>query len=786
MAKNKPEKAARIRSMIKAWDDSFRQNNEHYFKMQNFVMGDQWHANERNSLTRKKKVPLVMNVLSPMANHTLAEQRMNTPNITIEPDGDIPEQTATVRSALVKNITFDSNATVIFQNAFSCSLIGGYGAWEIGTKYKNEKTFEQVIEIREHSEPTKCYWDTGALLPEKIDGQFAGYRVDMTRRKFTSLFGKAIADKIGYTDYDTKNRRVKNPDQSINNSQNKKIKENEGGAAGVLTNEKYITVIYHFEVKSVLTKLYEMSDGSVFTASELADLEKQQPIMDDGETVFADTTLDMFGGSAERNAEQMPDYSPTDDTEVDNDDDDEKKYIINGQELTIERERSIQDDQKIVHTVWAGDYELEKTDMACKSLPLIFVDQQSYINKEGKQVTSSFFKHAQDPQRLLNYSKSQSAYLMMTSRYDQFMGTAEHTASDQAQEIWSDPANHQGMLIYDKAKDGSVPIQLQPPQFPPQLMQEAESAMQFIQYTTGIFDTQLGNQGDVISGIASDHQSRKGARNTFVSRDNLNRAIAVTANIINEMIPIVYDTERTIRLNLPDKGMQNVTINQAQGEFEGSPVQNDMTQGDYNIKLIAGPSSEEENSDNIQSWTMLLGASPNSAPVMMDLVAKSLPLTDKIEIANRYRATIPPQILQAGKTGAPLPQQDPPPDPAVIAQQQQAQLAMQQIEMQKQKNQADYTIKMQQLALDEAELKLKAVTAHQDMSLEFEKIDTQRREAEAKIVEDNRRFEAEMRRIEADENISHHENISKIVMAGMPSNKSPTQNRENAYDQNRR
>lgn len=744
MAKLKPNKAAKIRTLMKAWDDDFEQNNKHFFEMQDFIVGKQWDDREKTNMSRKGKLPLIFNVVNPLSNNIIGEVRMNTPNIVIEPSDDIPEQVAMIRSALIKDITFESKATVAYQNSFEHSLNCGYGAWLVGRKYKDNKSFIQEITVEHMEEPTKCYWDIGAKLSDKTDGMHCGYRVLMTRRKFISIFGSAVANKIGYTDYATNNKRVKNPDQSENTSQAKSIKEAEGG--DVLTNEKFITVIYHSEKKSGLSTLYEMSDDSCLTADELKALTEYN-----------------YSNNAEYNEFGEEIFNDNPDVESDADEGGEKTYLLNGQPVTIVREREIEDDEKIVDSVWAGDYELEKSEIAIKRLPLIFLDQKSYIDKEGKQITSSFFKNSKDPQRLLNYCKSQQAYIMMTARYDQFMGTADMIASPESQEIWSDPSNKQGMLTFDKVKGSEgmqMPTQLQAPQIPRELMTIDESAMVYIQHTTGIYDTQLGNQGDVVSGIASNHQSRKGSKNTFIARDNLNRAIAVTAEIIDEMIPILYDTQRSVRLNLPDRGMKNVMLNQPSDQY-GNQMNNDMTQGNYKIRLVVGPSTEDEKSDQIQSWEMLLQASPGTAANMMDLVAKSLPLKDVIEVANRYRAMVDPKILEAGKTGEPI-QQNQQPDPQMLM----VQIEMQKLQQQQQKNQADYQIKLQQLELDKANLQLKAMETHQDMTTEIAKISAMQEEAKQRMIEENNRTQAEYDRMLTDEHIAHHNNIKDIVNAG--------------------
>jgi hypothetical protein len=56
-------------------------------------------------------------------------------------------------------------------------------------------------------------------------------------------------------------------------------------------------------------------------------------------------------------------------------------------------------------------------------------------------------------------------------------------------------------------------------------------------------------------------------------------------------------------------------------------------------------------------------------------------MPNSIEIRNRFRTMVPPEIIEAGKTGQPLPPKQPQPDPMVMIKMQELQLKKQQMEM---------------------------------------------------------------------------------------------------------
>src|SRR5689334_7224209 len=123
MAREDRKRAEKIRADVKKWDDYWKFNTDQYHKYNAFVMGDQWTEEESKLFERYNKIPLTFNKLAPLINHIVGEQRQNTPNLQVTPDENTPEQTAEVREALVKNISFDSDSKVVYQTVFQQFLI---------------------------------------------------------------------------------------------------------------------------------------------------------------------------------------------------------------------------------------------------------------------------------------------------------------------------------------------------------------------------------------------------------------------------------------------------------------------------------------------------------------------------------------------------------------------------------------------------------------------------------------------------------------------------------------
>lgn len=486
----------------------------------------------------------------------------------------------------------------------------------------------------------------------------------------------------------------------------------EGSATGwIFANDNEITVIDDYERTYEKSKLYQLSNGRVVTAKELKKMPKE---------------------TIER----------------------KRFYVDEGELVTVERERETHK-YSIKHRKVAGDFILEETDFPSEQLPIIFVDQNSYIDKSGKQICRPFIKDARDAQRYINYLGTQSAYLMRVTRFDQFIISKANVRSPDTQTIWRDPATAQGGLVYDNAPDGSKPEKLPPPELSPSLISQYQRALADIEQCTGMYGTQMGEQGNETSGVAIDARTRRGNYNTFVPFDSLNRAIACSGQIINEMIPIVYDTEREVSLMMPDVGVQKVTLNKPLDPY-GSMIENDMTVGKYQIRLLPGPSFEGQKQENLQSIQSVLQADPSLFRMVADLYVDNLPMANNIEMRNRLRTIVPPNIIEAGKTGKPIQEQPQQPPPEIM-------IKMQELQMKQQQAMMTYQSTMQEIELKKRDLALKEAKTGQDISMAWQKLETERLEAAAKLKEQQLRYEAEMHRTNADVHINHSDNIIKML-----------------------
>jgi multidrug resistance efflux pump len=152
---------------------------------------------------------------------------------------------------------------------------------------------------------------------------------------------------------------------------------------------------------------------------------------------------------------------------------------------------------------------------------------------------------------------------------------------------------------------------------------------------------------------------------------------------------------------------------------------------------------------------MVLQANPQLLNLFADLYADNLPLSNTIEIKNRLKTLVPPQILEAGKTGK-MPEQAQTPSP-------QDQLALAQVKQQE----AQIQQQQEMLNLKKAELEMKIQEAKAKNDIALLELEMKKIQALQDIEVARMRYLAETDRTASDNAIAHADNLTKILTTKM-------------------
>lgn len=265
-------------------------------------------------------------------------------------------------------------------------------------------------------------------------------------------------------------------------------------------------------------------------------------------------------------------------------------------------------------------------------------------NVGGRRVRYGMVRFMKDAARLKNFWRSVAAEQLG------YAPKAKWIAPESAVEGREDAfrkahLSRDPLLIYND--DAEAPPQLIPP--PPveaSLLNEAAVNAQDMKDVTGIHDASLGIRSNETSGRAIMARQREGDIANLTFHDNANAAVLETGDVINQLIPQIYDGTRIVRTIGEDETPKFVKLNDP---YDPNAV--DMATGMFDVALSTGTSyttrrveAAQAMMDAIQVWPQLMG-------VAGDLVAKAQDWPGADKLAERLKKTIPPHLLEEDEGG---------------------------------------------------------------------------------------------------------------------------------------
>lgn len=340
----------------------------------------------------------------------------------------------------------------------------------------------------------------------------------------------------------------------------------------------------------------------------------------------------------------------------------------------IKARRAVQS-HKVMWCIASGDKILEgPTEWAGNEFPFVMVfGEQIYI--DGQNRWWGLPRFAKDAQRAYNVSRTAIAETIAAAPQAKWWATQEQAKGNV--DIWATAhkKNYPFLLYNADAKAPGPPQRMGGADVPVALIQESQIASEEIKAVTGIFDASLGMGGNEKSGRAIYARQQQGEIATYNYQDNMGKAIKRTYELLLDLIPEVYDTERELRILGTDGSEDYKVVNQVVWDpSEGRQVRvNDLQAGKYDVTVTVGPSFSTLRQEAAETYGQLGQQFPELMGVAGDLVFKSMDLPYAEDIAERLRTILPPQVQQIINKDKEMP-------PEVQQAMQQAEQAMAQVQ----------------------------------------------------------------------------------------------------------
>lgn len=623
---------------FKACEDAESDQRASMLKALKFVkLGQQWPEQTKAKRESEGRPCLTINRLPAFGKQVLNDARQNRPAIKCHPVGDgADKEMAEIYNGLILNIEVTSNADVAYDTALDSSVHCGIGYATVNVDYACDDNFDKDLKI------------------ERVSNVFTVYGDPHSKEADSSDWNRAfVTDMLAEKEF---KRRY--PDAATANF------EADDGADEDWFDEDKIRIAETWERDKVPVTLLKLSDGALMLEPEYLKIKD----------ILAGQRIEVVGDRVTQTYRV-------------------RQRIISGAEVLEENK-------------WAGRY-----------IPIIpcYGDE---VMIDGKRRFHGLFEFAMDPQRMLNYWRTMTTELIALAPKTPFIGPVDAFLTEA--DKWRD-ANVESYAYI--GYDGQVAPQRQPFAGPPAgALQEALNASDDLKSIMGIHDASLGARSNETSGRAIMARQREGDIATFNFIDNQSRFIRHIGRILVDMVPKVYNVARIVRVLKEDGANYSVPVNQPvqqlppQGQ-DGLPPQPgqppqykpvdpeqqmeiagliktfDLTAGKYDVTCEAGPSFTTRRQEAAEQMMAFIGANPQVAPIIGDLIAKNLNWPGADEIAKRLQGMLPP-----GANGQ---------NPQVMQMQQ----AIQQLQGQLQQATQQLQDRSQEFQLKQAEIRIKGMEA---------------------------------------------------------------------------
>jgi hypothetical protein len=571
-------------------------------------LGEQWPANIKEQREQEHRPCLTINKMPSFIRQVVNDARQNKPSIKVHAaDNGADPRTAEVINGLIRNIEYTSNADVAYDTAIEASVAGGFGYWRVTADYAYEDAFELDLKIERISNQFSVYGDPNSTCADSSDWDTAFIVDRISKDEFNLRYGKKTNVSGEKVTVDWSSEAWSDSSEWLNED-------------GVLIAEWWRRT----EVEEEVVKL---SNGHVYKATDL------------------DTNPELQAAIASGAIQETA-------------------------RRTITR-------KKVTQTFMSGADILETNEWQGCYIPIIPVYGDEIV-VQGKRYFRSLIHNAKDAQRMFNYWRTSSTELVALAPKTPWIGRKGTFDSDASNWATANSKSHAYLEF-----DGEMP-QRQPLDsgVAAGSMQEAMNSSDDMKSVMGIYDASLGARSNETSGKAIMARQREGDVATFHFIDNLARAIRHTGRILIDLIPKVYSAERMIRVIGEDGSQKNVQLNPSQGvPVQSQPKQigpndpepnkkemdengvptleiHNLTLGKYDLTVTTGPSFTTQRQEAAEQMMQLLQSFPQAAPVIGDLLAKSLDWPGADEIAERLeklnptnQPQIPPELQQQIEEG---------------------------------------------------------------------------------------------------------------------------------------
>ena len=325
------------------------------------------------------------------------------------------------------------------------------------------------------------------------------------------------------------------------------------------------------------------------------------------------------------------------------------------------------------------------------------------VNLEEGDVRIGAIRYSHDPQRMVNFWMSAATEKVALVPKAPFIASADQIAGheDQWQNMYT---SNNPVLLYNSESETPPPQRVNTAAIASGEIDLIFQSRALLQDTIGMHDAALGKRSNEVSGVALESRQEASATGMFDFIDNLAKAVVRVGEILADMIPRVYTSDKARRLILADDSQLMIDLNkmvkdrQTGREFRVHTLDHAR----YACRVSVGPSSKTQRSEFVNLMMEWGRTDPEGLSMFRDLIVTNLDVPNAAAIAKRMKAAVPRHLL------SPEDQElIPPPEPTIQDQIQQKQVEAEMMKADAEMKKADAGVRSSELRAQSDEARLK-------------------------------------------------------------------------------
>ena len=605
MTKDKQKIIAEAKDRFKRCSDRESNTRVNFMNDLRFGIGDsinnyQWPSANLTARQSQQKPTVTVNRVRVYCNQVINESLKNKAQIEIRPTGGGASfKSAEIFEGLIRHIENNSNAQLAYESAVRSQVYGGFGYCRVTTDFVDSESFDQEIHITRVADPLSVYLDPDIAEFDGSDAKFGFVFRDMNRKDFEK-------------DYPKYKNEVNSEPLGEGQHSDWNDKDN-------------IRLCEYYRIVTETDVLHHRSDGSTVKESDVKD---------------ADSKI-AAAKEADPNAE-------------------ESETLLSRLKRDSVAQRDVEN-KKVEHYLIAGDEIVETHEWLGKYIPIIRWIGEEFV-VDGILDRKGHVRGLVAAQQAYNYHTS--AGIEFVSLQSKTPWIAPVAAIEGFEELYnaSNKVNLAVLPYNHKSEDGIIipkPEREASPQFASAYLEGMKVAQNEMEMTSGQFPASMGEETNERSGKAINERQRAGLTATYHFTNNQATALRFLGEVLKDLIPKIYDTERVVKMLAEDGTMSTIQIDPNSPTAHKpvpalDPESIDPSQvaaifnpdvGEYAVVCTVGPQYDTRRQETLNALTMILSQNESLAPIVGDLMFRCMDFSLADSIADRLKNMVPKQAL---------------------------------------------------------------------------------------------------------------------------------------------